>query len=328
MSDSKKLRLMAMQKKKSKNWLIKQVVFAVIPLGFFLLCALMLLMVMVMPSPNINQDILPMYKTYADLMGADWQLLAAYDLAVHNNQADALDPEAAAWFFLTVEFDGKILNGKNRIQDYFGEPLSFEEAMTRFIQMNQSAESEIYEVGAKDIVSLENKLSDEEFKWVEALISNNVISQMAGEASYQGVSYQKLVLESKGYFALPLSSGSYTVSARGFGYRMHPIKKVMKFHSGQDFGSSSGTPVGASADGVANVRWDPDGYGKYIVVTHPNGMSTLYAHLSATLVMKGQEVKKGEVIGLVGSTGGSTGPHLHFEIRKNSQYFDPMKFLK
>lgn len=308
--------------------MIKQVVYAVLPLGFFFLCALMILMVMMIPSPNIKLDAIPTYKTYADLMGADWQLLAAYDLAVHKNQADALDPEAAAWFFLTVEFDGERLNGKNRIQDYFGEELTFVEALNRFIEMNQSTGYEVYQIGAKDIVSLENRLSDDEFKWVEILISNNIISQMAGEASYQGASYQKLVLESKGYFALPLSNGSYTISARGFGYRMHPIKKVMKFHSGQDFGAASGTPVGASADGVANVRWDPDGYGKYIVVTHQNGMSTLYAHLSATLVVKGQEVKKGDVIGLVGSTGGSTGPHLHFEIRKNSQYFDPMKFLK
>ncbi len=304
-------------------------------IGFFapVLAVLMVIILAVIPLisfpfPKLSEDLIPTYQRYAQMMGADWQLLIAYDLAIHNNQADKLDPEAAAWFFLTVEYEGESLNGKQRIQNYFGEELTYEEAMQKFTELNQSAGREMYEIDAKDIVSLENKLTDKEFKWVELLISNNIISKMAGEESYQGNSYKKLLFENKGYFAMPLSTGTYTISSRGFGYKMHPIKKVMKFHSGQDFGAATGTPVAASADGIANVRWDADGYGKYIVITHLNGMSTLYGHLSKVIVLKGQRVNKGDVIGLVGSTGGSTGPHLHFEIRKNGQYLDPMKFLK
>lgn len=314
--------------KKNNNWIIKQFVFLLLPTSFMLIFGLVLLMVMVMPSPNLDQEAIPKYKEYAQLMGADWQLLAAYDLAIHENQAAALDPEAAAWFFLTLQVDGQNLRGKDSILSYFGQTFTFVEALQHMNEINQASGKDIYEIGAKDIVSLESLLSDEAFKWVETLIANNVISQLAGESSYAGYAYEKLVLESKGYFAIPLPTGTYTVSSRGFGYRMHPIKKVMKFHSGQDFGAAQGTPVGASADGVATVRWDPDGYGKYVIVTHENGMSTLYGHLSEVLVTKGQPVKKGDVIGLVGSTGGSTGPHLHFEIRKNSQYLDPMKFFK
>lgn len=314
--------------KKNKNLILKQFVFLLLPTSFMLIFGLVLLMVMVMPSPNLDQEAIPKYKEYAQLIGADWQLLAAYDLAIHENQADALDPEAAAWFFLTLQVDGQNLRGKDSILSYFGQTFTFVEALQHMNALNQASGKDIYEIGAKDIVSLESLLSDEAFKWVETLIANNVISQLAGESSYAGYAYEKLVLESKGYFAIPLPTGTYTVSSRGFGYRMHPIKKVMKFHSGQDFGAAQGTPVGASADGVATVRWDPDGYGKYVIVTHENGMSTLYGHLSEVLVTKGQPVKKGDVIGLVGSTGGSTGPHLHFEIRKNSQYLDPMKFFK
>lgn len=291
------------------------VVLAIIPLVSF-------------PFPKLDQELIPSYKKYAQLMGADWQLVAAYDLAIHKNQADKLDPESAAWFFVSVEFGGRRLSGRNSIISFLGENLNFEEAMKEFIERNQSSETEIYDIGSKDIVSLEQILDDKTFKWIEDIVSKNMLASMSGDEVVNVYKYRKIILESKGYFSVPLPHGSYTISKRGFGFRMHPIKKVRKFHSGQDFGAATGTPVGASADGVASVRWDPDGYGKYIILTHSNGLSTLYAHLSAVHITKGSQVKKGDVIGLVGSTGGSTGPHLHFEIRKNGQYLDPMKFLK
>lgn len=319
------MRSLKKRNKKIIKWVIIFLSPSLLPL---IICILVILPFISLQVPNLDQALIPSYKKYADLMGADWQLMIAYDLAINKNQAEYLDPEKTAWFFLTVKYEDVYLSGRDRINDFFGEKLNFEEAMDKFIQMNQTSGVDIYEIGSKDIVSLEYKLSDEEYKWVESLIANNIISRMGGDKTFQGASYQKLVFENKGYFAMPLAAGTYTVSTRGFGYRMHPIKKVMKFHSGQDFGAATGTPVGASADGVAYVRWDADGYGKYVIINHPNGMSTLYAHLSEVLVAKGQNVTKGDEIGLVGSTGGSTGPHLHFEIRTNGQYLDPMKFLK
>lgn len=317
-----------MTKKKRPKSLLKWMVPIMLPLLFFLLLTIILMSVMLMPSPNVKEDLIPTYKRYADMMGADWQLLVAYDLAVHKNQADELDPESAAWFFLRVYHEDLKLNNKAQIISYLNWEATFEEAMNYFNSHNQRVEREEYDIQPRELVTLEAILPDKEYEWVEALVSNNTILKMAGNIPYFGQSYSKLVFENKGFFGKPLAEGTFTVSKRAFGYRMHPIKKKMKFHSGQDFGAAMGTPVAAVADGTAITRWDPDGYGSYIIVSHSNGMTSLYAHLSLTRVGKRQSVQKGQIIGLVGSTGLSTGPHLHFEIRKNGQYLDPMRFLK
>lgn len=277
-------------------------------------------------------ELIPQYQTYANLMDADWQLLAAYDLAIHNNQAELLDPEAAAWFFLRIVYEGMNLSGKERLLDYLGETdgktYSFQEALNHLNNLNATYEKEVYKINARSIVSLETVLDKEAFKWVEALVSNNVMLKMSGAPNYSGANYGKLVLQNKGLFAVPLPAGTYTVSTRAFGYRIHPVYKIRKFHSGQDFPSPAGTPVGATADGTAKVGFDPDGYGNFVKITHANGFVSVYAHLLTVSVKNDTSVRKGDCIGLVGSTGTSTGNHLHFEIRKDGQYLDPMKFLK
>jgi murein DD-endopeptidase MepM/ murein hydrolase activator NlpD len=110
----------------------------------------------------------------------------------------------------------------------------------------------------------------------------------------------------------------------GFGYRIHPIYKVRKMHTGIDICASSGTPIHASADGVVvhAARWG--GYGNCVILDHGGGLATLYAHCSSLAVSAGQKVKQGQTIGRVGSTGLSTGPHLHFEVRKDGTPVDPM----
>lgn len=100
------------------------------------------------------------------------------------------------------------------------------------------------------------------------------------------------------------------------------------FHSGLDIGAPQGTPVGSADNGVVSfVNHGSTGYGNYVIVTHGNGYSTLYGHLLLTSVSVGQAVQRGQQIGLEGSTGFSTGPHLHFEIRLNGAYKDPLAFL-
>lgn len=112
-----------------------------------------------------------------------------------------------------------------------------------------------------------------------------------------------------------------------FGYRNHPILKKNKLHTGVDIGASNGQAVIAAADGtVVHSGWQGS-YGKAVIIDHGGGIMTLYAHNSSLLVSKGAQVKAGSTIAKIGSTGFSTGPHLHFEVRKNGKYVDPMGWL-
>lgn len=112
-----------------------------------------------------------------------------------------------------------------------------------------------------------------------------------------------------------------------YGYRIHPITGLSQFHTGIDIAASSGTPVKATRGGQVIMRQSYGGYGNCIIIDHGNGISSLYAHLSGYNVSLGQNVSQGQVIGYIGSTGASTGPHLHFEIRVNGSHTNPMNYL-
>lgn len=115
--------------------------------------------------------------------------------------------------------------------------------------------------------------------------------------------------------------------ASGYGYRTDPFTKVRKFHYGMDFSAKRGTPIFAPGDGVV-VRADnrSSGYGKHIRIDHGYGYVTLYAHLYKYNVRKGQRVKRGDIIGFVGSTGRSQAPHLHYEVFKDGNRINPINF--
>jgi murein DD-endopeptidase MepM/ murein hydrolase activator NlpD len=111
-----------------------------------------------------------------------------------------------------------------------------------------------------------------------------------------------------------------------FGYRVHPILGYRKLHTGIDFGAAHGSPIVASAPGqVASAGWD-GGYGRAVRINHGGGVLTLYGHMSRLAVSPGQSVAAGQVIGYVGSTGMSTGPHLHYEVHRNGQRINPASF--
>ncbi len=112
-----------------------------------------------------------------------------------------------------------------------------------------------------------------------------------------------------------------------FGMRKHPIYGIWKLHEGTDLTARKGTEIHATGDGVIEkIKSSKRGYGNQIVINHGFGYKTRYAHLSKFLVKEGQKVKRGEIIGLVGNTGLSTGPHLHYEVRKNGRAIDPINF--
>lgn len=126
----------------------------------------------------------------------------------------------------------------------------------------------------------------------------------------------------------PVSNKDLNRIASGFGYRIDPIYKTMKFHSGLDFTAPSGTPIYATGDGVIEEASLSDvGYGNHVVVNHGYGYKSLYGHMVRMKAKRGQHVKRGDVLGWVGSTGKSTGPHCHYEVSKNGVKVDPVYFF-
>jgi murein DD-endopeptidase MepM/ murein hydrolase activator NlpD len=125
----------------------------------------------------------------------------------------------------------------------------------------------------------------------------------------------------------PISNKDLTRTASGWGFRIHPIYKILKFHYGMDFTAPTGTEIYATGDGkIVTVEWSRRGYGNQIIIDHGYGYLTLYAHLSGFNVKLGQEVKRGDVIGYVGSTGLSTAPHLHYEVHLNTKAVNPINY--
>ncbi len=129
-----------------------------------------------------------------------------------------------------------------------------------------------------------------------------------------------------GRFCWPTPSTRYITSE--FGTRYHPVQQRMKTHTGIDIGAGHGASIVAAESGtVLRAGWN-SGYGNYVVIDHGGGVQTLYGHCSALTVESGQTVSRGEQIALVGSTGVSTGPHLHFEVLINGSYTDPMSYFE
>lgn len=125
----------------------------------------------------------------------------------------------------------------------------------------------------------------------------------------------------------PVKNEDLRQMASGFGYRSDPFTKIRKFHAGMDFSARTGTPIYATGDGVVTVADNKSsGYGNHIVIRHGFGYETLYGHMSKYKAKAGQKVKRGDVIGYVGSTGRSEAPHLHYEVHKNGEVVNPLNF--
>jgi lysostaphin len=153
--------------------------------------------------------------------------------------------------------------------------------------------------------------------WIESQLPIRLLQQLAKTTNN--------VTESEST-AFPTTKGSPMTS--GFGWRIHPLTGKRKFHSGIDFGASEGSPIYAFEAGKVEFAGSKGGYGKAVIINHGARKSTLYGHAKALSVRKGERVATGQMIGEVGSTGFSTGPHLHFEVRLNNKPVNPRPYLQ
>ena len=161
------------------------------------------------------------------------------------------------------------------------------------------------------------------------------VNQLSKQLYIQSKSFDDIIELAKNKSAMlsalpaiqPVSNKNLSRMASGYGYRIHPIYKTRKLHTGMDFSAKTGTPIYATGDGkISKVRRSRRGYGNHVIIDHGYGYKTLYAHMNKYSVKKGQKVKRGEVIGYVGSTGTSVAPHLHYEVHKDGRKINPVNF--
>jgi murein DD-endopeptidase MepM/ murein hydrolase activator NlpD len=183
------------------------------------------------------------------------------------------------------------------------------------------------------------------YSHLENLSNSNLIIEtakkidvLAKESYIQSKSYDevlKMAMNKEQMLAsipaiMPVANEDLKRTASGWGYRIHPIYKVRKMHYGMDFTAPVGTPVYSTGDGkvveVSGSKRSRAGFGLVVKIDHGFGYETVYAHLNAFNVRQGQEVKRGDVIGYVGNTGGSTAPHLHYEVHRNGSAVNPQYF--
>lgn len=251
------------------------------------------------------------YQQYAQEHGLAWMDLVAVDAGLHRLQTDEMNLESikGAFVYETQEdfpvykkekvCIGKVCNwvDTNEI-DYYDtrtvtKTRTFEEAMAF---LNFDAEQRELAIEARD--------------------------ELAGGDPDGGDDGTGGVIS--GSFT---PCEGYTRITSNYGYRIHPISGVKKYHAGIDIGCPIGTPVLSYHSGVVSVvGWDADGYGNWIEV-QSFGLKTRYAHLDRTLVKRGDTIEAGQKIALSGNTGGSTGPHLHFEVFVNGSRVDPLTVL-
>ena len=185
------------------------------------------------------------------------------------------------------------------------------------IAVKQAEQQKLIDALSKDI----NELRRQEAEMEKA--EQQIQAQI--NAALKGSNQKDVVYQGNGKFILPLAS--YTRISSPYGYRIHPITGTRKLHSGIDYAAPHGTAIYAAEDGVVLTSGWINGYGYTITINHGSGYVTLYAHCSTLVATAGQKVSKGQTIARVGSTGNSTGNHLHFEVKVNGKAVDPRNYL-
>ena len=243
----------------------------------------------------------------------------------------------------------KLLGMQNeRLRDKFKEMnetvKNLEEKMAELEKRDNTVYRSIFEADPIPDSARQKKLEEtDEITKVENMedreLLNSIVTtlnSLSHRMSAQNISYSeidKLVNNKEKLLShtpaiQPVSNKDLNRIASGFGHRIDPIYKTVKMHAGLDFAAPQGTPIYATADGVVKISGNTgNGYGNHVVVGHGYGYETLYGHMVRVKARPGESVKRGEVIGWVGSTGKSTGPHCHYEVHKYGRKIDPVYFF-
>ncbi len=261
----------------------------------------------------------------------------------------------AGFLFMQVAYryfpsanEQKLLQQNERLQDNFDLVQQEMQVMSRQLRDIEKRDNQVYRsiFEASPIPdSARTKMMEkqQENKLIATLtdneINNSIISQItnlrnrlfAQNKSFNAI--DEMVKNKEALLAAtpaiqPVSNKDLSRMASGFGYRIDPVYKTTKMHAGLDFAAPQGTPIYATADGIIKLAGNMgNGYGNHVVIDHAFSYETLYGHMVRVKVRAGQKIRRGEVIGWVGSTGKSTGPHLHYEVHKNGVEINPIYFF-
>ena len=258
--------------------------------------------------------------------------MQAADFAEALNRADYMEK--------IMEYDQRVFTELKENAEYIAlceeeleiEKIFLDEAKASVEREQQNVET-LIEQKTKDIEQYESDIEDKEaaIKEYEDMIAKQNAEIEALERAIE--EEKKRIRENQGTvltydggtFKFPLAY--YTRVSDDYGYRMHPILNVEQFHNGVDFAAPSGTDIYAAYNGNVVAAAYSDTMGNYVMIDHGDSLYTIYMHASALYVSKGDVVTKGEVIAAVGTTGRSTGNHLHFGVRKNGAYVSPWSYL-
>ena len=234
---------------------------------------------------------------------------------------------------MVIQYD--LMNGKlDQLADVLGDIEKRDDEIYRTIFEAGPIPNEVRTAGFGGANRYKNL---EGFNNSELLIdSRKKLDQIAGRAYVQTKSFDdgvEMARDKEKMLAAipaiqPVANKNLKRMASGYGYRIHPIYKVRKMHWGTDFSAPTGTPIYATGDGkVTKYRRSRAGYGNHIIIDHGYGYQTLYAHMSKVDVRRGQKVKRGDIIGYIGSSGRSTAPHLHYEVIKDGRKINPVNYF-
>ncbi len=242
--------------------------------------------------------------------------VASAMVAQNGNNTEDLQHQISEY-----EVQLKILNNKSlEMQTQLNELAQMDDDVYREIFGADPISDDIRKAGTGGVdkyTALEQIRNGKDFKKIHEKLDN-----MSAQYKVQEDSYKKLIQMARNKSKMlasipaiqPIPNKNLRRIASGFGYRVDPIYKTRKMHKGMDFTAPKGTKIYATGDGVVQkVEYSRWGYGTHVVIKRGYGYSTLYGHMSRAMIKRGQKVTRGQLIGLVGSTGKSTGPHLHYE---------------